>query len=131
YGTFNVTNAIDSIHIPNTIEFAAWASTRIGTALVGDFNGDGRADIALVGGPGWTTLPMAFSNGDGNFGVTNNSASQFEYWPSQPGVTVLVGDFNGDGKADIALVGGAGLYPTPVAFSNGDGIFNIPNHNTS
>ena len=27
--------------------------------LTGDFNGDGRTDIALTGGAGWASVPMA------------------------------------------------------------------------
>jgi hypothetical protein len=40
----------------------------------GDFNGDGKADLALTGGAGWTTIPVAFSRGDGNFNVANAPA---------------------------------------------------------
>jgi hypothetical protein len=41
--------------------------------VAGDLNRDGRADIALTGGPGWNTLPVGFSRGDGSFRVTNES----------------------------------------------------------
>src|SRR5690606_19379026 len=39
----------------------------------GDFNGDGMSDIALVGGQGWGSVPIATSNGDGSFGIENHS----------------------------------------------------------
>ena len=39
--------------------------------VAGDFNKDGLADIALVGGVGWGSVPVAFSYGDGSFRVTN------------------------------------------------------------
>jgi hypothetical protein len=48
--------------------------------LVGDFNGDGRTDIALIGGTGWQSIPVAFSNGDGTFTVTNYNAGDFASW---------------------------------------------------
>jgi hypothetical protein len=35
--------------------------------VAGDFNGDGFSDIALVGAPGWTRIPVALSLGDGYF----------------------------------------------------------------
>ena len=51
--------------------FAGWA-TAAGTKVVtGDFSGSGRTDIALVGGQGWTTVPVAFANGGGTWTITN------------------------------------------------------------
>ena len=52
-------------------QFAAWAQAPGVTALAGDVNKDGRADIMLTGGSGWNTVPVAFSRGDGSFRVTN------------------------------------------------------------
>jgi hypothetical protein len=95
---------------------------------VGDFNGDGRDDIALIGNSAWHTIPVAFSDGSGAFFITNNDVGSFAAWAALPGVKRLVGDFNGDGRADIALVN----VPTnmtagtiPIAFSNGDGTFRV------
>jgi hypothetical protein len=119
-GGFNVTNQ----GVPN---FGAWASTPGVKVLTGDFNGDGRIDYALTGGLGWTTMPVAFSNGDGNYTITNLSAPNFPVWATSPGAKAVTGDFNGDGKTDIALTGGLGWASIPVAFSNGDGSFNITN----
>lgn len=119
-GTFNVTN--------NPIaNFAAWAAVAGAKPLVGDFNGDGKSDIALTGVAGWTTLPVAFSSGNGSFNVTNEGVLNFAGWASTANATPLVGDFNGDGKSDIALTGPAGWTSVPVAFSNADGTFQITN----
>jgi hypothetical protein len=107
--------------------FAEWASQPGVQAVAGDFNGDGRADTALVGGTGWYTVPMAFSNGNGTFNVTNQVVPNMSYWANQAGVKAVAGDFNGDRRADIALVGGAGWYTVPMAFSNGNGTFNVTN----
>ena len=123
-GTFNVTN--DGVPY-----FATWEATPGVKALTGDFNGDGKTDIALVGGAGWASIPVAFSNGDGSFNVTNEGVASFPTWEATPGVKALKGDFNGDGKTDIALVGGAGWASIPVAFSNGDGTFNVTNDGVS
>jgi hypothetical protein len=120
-GTFNVTNW-------GIVNFAIWAQDPSAIKLTGDFNGDGRTDIALTGPAGWTTVPVAFSNGNGTFSVTNFGVGAFAGWASAPtGATKLVGDFNGDGRADIALTGPAGWATVPVAFSNGNGTFNITN----
>lgn len=55
--------------------FGAWAATNA-KPLTGDFNKDGKTDIALAGVPGLTTMPIAFSNftaGSSNSGVTGGS----------------------------------------------------------
>jgi hypothetical protein len=110
-------------------QFASWAAVANATPLPGDFNGDGASDIALVGGGGWNTLPVAFSNRDGSFNVTNQGVNDFATWALVPGARSVVGDFNGDHKSDIALVGGAGWWTIPVAASIGDGNFRISNMN--
>ena len=121
-GTFNVTN------VTLTSNFAFWASATGAIPLVGDFNGDGKADVALIGAPNWTTLAVAFSNGDGSFNVTNDTLTpNFAFWAATTGAIPLVGDFNGDGKADVALTGAPNWTTLAVAFSNGDGTFNVKN----
>lgn len=128
-GTFVVTNQ-------TVIDFPTWATLRGATPVSGDFNGDGKDDVALTGGfsdngQAWVTLPVAFSNGDGTFRVTNQSLAEFPGWATLPGAKPIAGDFNGDGKSDVALTGGltgsTPWYTLPVAFSNGDGTFRVTN----
>ena len=105
--------------------FPSWAATANVQAVVGDFDGDGKADLAAIGNAGWGSLPTAFSNGDGTFRVTNVAlGGSFNQWSSGSGVYVLAGDFNGDGKDDVALIGGSGWGSMPVAVSAGDGSYN-------
>ena len=88
------------------------------------------ADIALVRQtPGWASIPVAFSNGDGTWNITNGGAPNFiPNWANQPGVRVVTGDFNGNRLTDIALVRQTpGWASIPVAFANGDGTWNITN----
>ena len=71
---------------------------------VGDFNGDGKQDIAaLVDIPGQNSDSSAvylyLGNGDGTF----QSPRTLPVSPLGP-VAILAGDFNGDGKLDLAVL---------------------------
>ena len=119
---FHVTNDT-SAGIGN---FAGWAGWQNAWPVTGDFNGDGKTDIALVGSPGYTTLPVAFSDGSGSFTVANNPiGSTFYAYAAQEGARPVTGDFNGDGFSDIAIIGGTTSNLIPIAFSNGDGSFTV------
>ena len=46
--------------------------------IAGDFTQNGLTDLALVRQtPGWSTIPVAASNGDGNWTITNGAAPDF------------------------------------------------------
>lgn len=117
-GSFTVTN--------HSLAWFGQAAAEVGaTVVAGDFNGDSRTDIALSGVDGWQTIPVAFSNGDGSFYETNGYAPNFAAWSHLPGAHVLTGDFNGDGRTDLALTGHSAWDSVPVALSNGDGNFTV------
>jgi hypothetical protein len=118
-GTFTITNS-------SAGEFPGWAIGATAKVVTGDFNNDGRTDIAL-NQPGFVTVPVAFSNGDGTFRVTNAGAGEFPGWAAAPGAKMITGDFNKDGRTDIALAGGLGWTTIPLALSAGDGTFNVSN----
>jgi hypothetical protein len=69
--------------------------------LAGDYEGNGRTDLAIIQAIGTTlTVTVAASNGDGTFTLLTPQAFGGENW----GVwNALVGDFNHDGKADLAF----------------------------
>jgi hypothetical protein len=82
---------------------------------VGDFNGDGKADLVVVNQTA-NTVSVLLGNGDGTYGAKTD-------FPT--GTTpfgVAVGDFNGDGKPDVA-VANKGANSLSVLLGNGDGSF--------
>jgi uncharacterized repeat protein (TIGR01451 family) len=108
-------------------DFASPTSYPVGTnpvvMVVGDFNGDGKLDVA-VANAGSGNVSVLLGNGDGTFRAAVNSAVSLGSGP----ITLAVGDFNGDGKLDLIVVnpGDPGNNVPGVVnllLGNGDGTF--------
>ncbi len=85
---------------------------------VGDFNGDGKLDVAAVI-QGTSAVSIFLGHGDGTFAAP----VQYPTGPmllSPPYHNVLAGDFNGDGKPDLAVATDNGIA---ILLGNGDGTF--------
>jgi hypothetical protein len=81
---------------------------------VGDFNGDGITDL-LVDDEDTGQLTVLLGKGDGTFAVGQSMPFSTQ--------SIATADFNGDGKIDLALSGGA---QTTILLGNGDGTFTAP-----
>jgi hypothetical protein len=113
-GTFNFLNAQNlGLPIPAPVK-----------VMMGDVNGDGKKDIIYnhVSANSNQTV-VAFSNGDGTFTMgtpTSHSAIPEHGWSQY---VVKVGDFNNDGRDDLAWSRVITTNTTYVSLSNGDGTF--------
>src|SRR5262245_32432137 len=84
--------------------------------VTGDFNGDGRLDIA-VANETISTMSILLGNGDGTFQPAQNFAG------GGGPRSLAVGDFNGDGKLDLVT---ANFNDVSVLLGNGNGTFQAP-----
>jgi hypothetical protein len=95
--------------------------------LVGDFNNDGKLDIAVgnepnpnypppVGGPPVDSVSILLGKGDGTFSPSIDTQTL-------GALAMAAADFNGDGKLDLAITGVDG--PVQILLGNGDGTFSV------
>ncbi|WP_254563763.1 BPSL0067 family protein [Oscillatoria sp. HE19RPO] len=105
-----------------------WSDNNNYPRLVGDVNGDGRADIV---GFGTSDVFVSFGNSNGTFGTpvrskpssTNGFTKNVGGWSDNNNYPRLLADVNGDGRADIV---GFGISDVFVSLSNGNGTFRAP-----
>ena len=86
--------------------------------VAADFNGDGKPDLAIANF-GDNTVSILLNNGDGTF---PSSGTVPTYATGFGPTSVAVGDFNGDGKLDLA-VGNASAGTVSILLGNGNGTF--------
>jgi hypothetical protein len=97
---------------------SAAGGTGSGWPAVGDFNGDGKLDVAAVNTSA-NAVSIFLGNGDGTF------KTHVDYAAGTGPAYVVTGDFNDDGKLDLA-VANPSTNNISVLLGNGDGTFGSP-----
>jgi hypothetical protein len=101
--------------------FAAFTNYFVGSTLsaaaVADFNGDQKLDLVTANYSS-SSMSVYFGNGDGTFSAPTNYSGDF----SEYHYAVAIGDFNNNGKPDLATVN---FYNSSasVRLNNGNGTF--------
>jgi len=90
--------------------------TNPAAAVAGDFNGDGKPDLAVVN-QGSGNVSILLGNGDGTFQAASNV--NIGGTPN----SIVAGDFNGDHKLDLAVGSATNAV---ILLGKGDGTFGAP-----
>jgi len=109
---FEVTPSGSSIALSAPSAFGVGAEPI--SVAVGDFNGDGKLDLAVANN-GSNNVSILLGNGDGAF------QAAADYGAGTEPYSVAVGDFNGDGKLDVVVANEGGNVS--ILLGNGDGTF--------
>jgi hypothetical protein len=95
-----------------------YSTGALGTSLVlGDVNHDGKLDAIISCNTG--QVGVLFGDGNGAFGTA-------ALYPSGYPSSVAIGDFNGDGVADLAVAESGSTGKLAVFLNNGHGAFGTP-----
>jgi hypothetical protein len=115
---FVVLGAGDGAFVAPPAYFLPTSTSSATSVGIGDLNGDGKPDLAVVSDQD-ATVSVLFNQGSGTFGppVTFQVGTQF--------LNVAVADLNGDGKPDLVFADDLEPFVT-VLFNQGGGTFASP-----
>jgi hypothetical protein len=94
------------------------------SVVTGDFNRDGKLDLA-VANQNDHTVSILLGNGDGTFQANADYPAVIAGAGTLDVADVALGDFNGDGKLDLAVTNPS-TDQVSILLGNGDGTFQNP-----
>jgi hypothetical protein len=113
--TLNVANPSATLAAVPGSPFAV--GTNPVAAIAGDFNGDGKPDVAVLN-KGSNNVTVLLGNGSGSFNAATGSPFSVGTYPT----SMALGDFNRDGKPDL-VVSNQDSNNITVLLGNGSGGF--------
>jgi hypothetical protein len=128
--TLTVTTPVTCTPVSFAAPLPAGVGMEPGSVAVGDFDRDGKQDLAVANGAS-NNVSILIGNGAGGFNLNDN------YAVGNAPRSVAVGDFNGDGKEDLAVASqfsnnvsvllgnGAGGFGSNASFGAGHPTFAV------
>ena len=100
------------------------------SVVVGQFNGGGKLDLAVANHDS-NHISILVGAGDGTFSLNSDGSSFFDFGVGTGPASVTVGDFNSDGKPDLAVANSGADNVSILLNANGFSSISVTSPNDS